>query len=494
MSQLEFVALVIAALGPAMAASRIVGIPASITLFGLGVATAFIPGLPAMRVDPQLVLGLFLPPILYAATVRISFHLLRFTLVSGVLLGIVLTFATIGAVAAAARLLMPGLSWIGALLIAVVVAVSDTRLFHEAKGRPHVPRVIADALKTREMVSRIVVLSCFALALDTLLEGPPGPAALLGAFAYDMVGGALAGAAIGRAIVWLRERTDPAPVEIAVSVATPYLGALAAQKLGLSVAVVIITSALVVSAVRIDRRTGAPKSSSEARITAMAFWEQASLMLSAVLFFLAGRALPEAMAALGDRPLGQVALAAAVLLAVVLAVQYAAGLATAALTGVPRTGGRLPVAKAAAVMSWASTRSVVGLVIALSVPATLPDGRGFAERDLVLVVAALMIVGSIVLQGLTLRLAVRGAGLGDREDDRREEKLAERAMAEARPEAASEDSPVVNDFDAARRALLRLRETDRIGDEVLRRMLRETDLRSRAAEKGSLPGAGPPNP
>jgi NhaP-type Na+/H+ or K+/H+ antiporter len=495
LSQLEFVALVIAAVGPAMAVSHVVGIPASIALFGLGVATAFIPGLPPMRLDPQLVLGLFLPPVLYAATVRVSFHLLRFTLVSGVLLGTVLTFATIGAVAAAARLLMPGLSWIGALLIAIVVAVFDTRLFHEAKGRPHVPRVIADALKTREMVSRIVVLSCFSLALGTLLEGPPGPAALLGGFAYDIAGGVLAGAAIGQAVVWLRERTDPAPVEIAVSVATPYLGALAAQKLGLSVAVVIITSALVVSAVRIDRRTGAPKSSSEARITAMAFWEQASLMLSAVLFFLAGRSLPEAMAALGHRPFGQVALAAAALLALVLAVQYAAGLATAALTGVPRTEGHLPGAtKAAAVMSWASTRSVVGLVIALSVPATLPDGRSFAERDLVLVVTALMIVGSIVLQGLTLRRAVRSAGLGDREEDQREENLAERAMVEARPEAASEDSPVVNDFDAERRALLRLRETDRIGDEVLRRMLRETDLRSRAAEKSSLPGAGPPNP
>lgn len=503
MSQLELVALIIAVVGPIMALSHLLGIPASLALFGTGVAAAFVPGLPPIRVDPQLVLGLFLPPILYAATVRVSFHLLRFTLVSGLLIGTVLTFATIGTVAAAARLLMPGLSWIGAVLIAIVVSVFDTRLFHEAKGRPRVPRPIADALKTREMVSRIVVLSCFGLALDALREGPPGPALLLGGFAYDIVGGILAGALIGWCIVWLRERADPAPVEIAISVATPYLGAVAAQKLGLSVAAVIMTAALVISAVRIDRRTGAPKSSSEARITAMAFWEQASLMLSAVLFLLAGSTLPEAIRALGGWSLSRVAVSAAILLAIVLALQYAAGLLTATLParfGAPGEGRRRdgPAStspmKAAAVMSWASTRSVVGLIVALSVPSDLPGGRTFAEHDLVLVVAALMIVGSILLQGLTLRLAVHGAAINEQDEEGREVRLAERAMREAHPDAASGQSAVINDFDAERRALLRLRETDHIGDEVLRRMLRETDLRSRAAERSTLPGAGPPNP
>ena len=73
--------------------------------------------------------------------------------------------------------------------------------------------------------------------------------------------------------------------------------------MGLSVVVAIMTAALVVSAVRVDPRTGAPSSSSEARIAAVAFWEQVSLILSAVLFFLSGRALPEALRALKDWPI-----------------------------------------------------------------------------------------------------------------------------------------------------------------------------------------------
>jgi CPA1 family monovalent cation:H+ antiporter len=151
-------------------------------------------------------------------------------------------------------------------------------------------------------------------------------------------------------------------------------------------------------------------------------------------------------------------------------------------------------AAAAGVMTWASTRSIVGLVLALSLPAALPDGRPFAERDLILVMTALTIVGSIVVQGLTLRPAVRRAELGVEEEEKREEKTAERAMREAHPIGNSEQSTPVNGFDAERMALLRLREDNSIGDEVLRKMLRETDLRSRASEKSTLPRARAPNP
>ena len=289
---MEFIALLIAAVGPAMALSHLLGIPTSLALFAMGAAAAFIPGLPPMSVDPQLIIGLFLPPVIYAATVRVSFHLLRFTLIPGVLIGFVLTLGTIPAATTGVLYLLPGLPPVSALLIAITISVFDARFFHEAKGRPHVPRAIADALKTREMVSRIVALSAFALAIEALSQGLPDTVTILGSFAYDLAGGAVAGAIIGRAVVWLRERAEPAPVEIAISLATPYLGAVVAEELGLSVAVVIMTAALVVSAVRIDRETGAPRSTSEARITSMAFWEQASLMLSATLFFLAGWSMP----------------------------------------------------------------------------------------------------------------------------------------------------------------------------------------------------------
>jgi NhaP-type Na+/H+ or K+/H+ antiporter len=296
-------------------------------------------------------------------------------------------------------------------------------------------------------------------------------------------------------MVWLRERIDPAPVEIAVSIGTPYLAALAAKGLGLSLVVVIMTAALVISAVRIDPRTGAPRTSSEARISATAFWEEVSLFLSAVLFFLAGRALPDALRALETLSLWWLGGAAAGLLAVVLGVQFVASLVG---TTLPLPAEELGTRRrrrtvAAGVMAWASTRSAIGLIIALSIPAALPDGRPFVERDLILVVAALAIVGSILLQGLTLRAIVCRAGLGDTDEEQREEQTAEQAMTAARSDAAT-GGPAMSDFHAQRHALLELRARNRIGDEVLRKMLREADLRQRATEESALPGAGPPNP
>jgi CPA1 family monovalent cation:H+ antiporter len=497
MSELAFAALVLAGIGPLLAVARLVRLPDTLVLFGAGVLAAYLPGLPHGGVDPQLMLDLFLPPILYAATVRVSFHLLRFTLISGVLLGAVLSLMTIAAAALVARLLVPDLSWNAAWFLGAVVAVFDMRLFHEAEGRPHVSRAVADALKTREMMARIAALMVFGLALDALTGGPPTPLAVLGAAAWGLAGGAVVGLVLGRVVVWVRERIDPAPIEIAVSLATPFLGSLLAEALDLSVVVVIMAAALVISAVRIDPETGAPRTSSEARINAMAFWEAASLILSAVLFFLAGRALPQAAAAVGVWPASWLAGVALAVLAAVLAVQFLVSYLSAALPSpaeeLEATSRRSPRLRMAAVMSWASTRSVLGLVIALSIPGALPDGAPLGERDLVLVVAALTIVGSALLQGLTLNAVVHRAGFADTGETREEERLAEAAMEEAGHEAHGAGK-AREGFHAERRALLDLRRENAIGDETLRKMLREADLRQRAAEGSALPGAGPPNP
>lgn len=490
-------ALILAAVGPLLALAQLARAPATLVLFGVGLASAFVPGLPPLRLDPDLVFALFLSPMLYAGTSRVTVHLLRHTLVPGVLLGALLVLATIAAAAVAARVLLPGLAWTGAVLLGCAAAAFETRLFHEAADRPKVPRGVADVLKTWELVSRAVILSSFALVLDAAEGGgvAPGVAAVASRFALDFAGGAVVGAAAGWALLRLRDRVDPAPIEIAVSVATPFAAGLLAEALGLSVVMVITAAALVISATRVDRETGEARTSSETRMTGVAFWEQASLMLSSILYLLIGRALPEALGVLEGRPTWQLAAAVVGLLATVLAVKYVAALATTAL---PPAAGRLEGrgAKArlaaAGVMAWACTRSPIGLVIALSIPATLPDGRPFPDRDLILVAAALLLVGSILVQGLTLNLAVRAASLGDEGEEEAEEEKAGQAMSDARPEAAPEGDEAA--LAAERKALLDLRERDRIGDETLHEKLRGTDLRERATEEDALPGAGTPNP
>lgn len=144
-------------------------------------------------------------------------------------------------------------------------------------------------------------------------------------------------------------------------------------------------------------------------------------------------------------------------------------------------------------MAWASTRSVLGLIVVLSIPVNWPDGQHFAERGLLLVVTAAVILGSVLLQGLTLHRAVHGAELGGGDQAQHEEEQAGQAAADARRQVGKEATHPEG-FAAERRTLVELRENNEIGDEALRRLLRETDLRKRAGEDDASPGAPPPNP
>jgi CPA1 family monovalent cation:H+ antiporter len=500
MEAAPFVALLLAAIGPLLAAAKLLNLPQTLVLAGAGAAVGALPGAPPVRLDPEIAIALFLPPLIYAGNVRITPQLLRATLLPGGLVGVLVALATIGAVAALARALLPGLGGAQAVLLGVVAALFDTRLFHEAEGRPHVPRALADALKAREIAARIVALTAFGLALEALSDrAAPGLAEAALDIAWGLAGGALAGFAIGRAVLWLRDRARPAPVEIAVSLAAPYLAALAAEWLALSLAVSVIAAALTVSAARVDPDTGEARSSAEARIAAAAFWEEANLLVSSLLFFFAGLALPDALVGLGAWPLWQVAGVAAAILALVLAVQWLGSLLSTHLPPLSRALAEeteATRAAAAGVMAWSSTRSVIGLIAALYIPATLPDGQPTPDRDLLLVVAAFVILGSVVVQGLTLRAAVRRAGLAAPEATRAEEDKAKGAAREAR-QAAPGDDVAPDSLAAERRALLRLRERDEIGDETLQKSLRAADLRARAAEAeggNAAPGAGPPQP
>ncbi len=499
MAPAHFVALLLAGIGPLLALAQLSRLPPTLVLMGAGVAVGAVPGAPPLRLDPDLAIALFLPPVIYAGSVRITPHLLRATLLPGILVGALVALVIITATALVARVLLPGLGGAQSVALGVIAALFDTRLFHEAEGRPYVPRAVSDALKAREMAARIVALTAFALALESLAEQvPPGPGEALRDIGWSLAGGALAGIAIGRAVLWLRDHARPAPIEIAVSLAAPYLAGLAAGWLSLSLAVTVIAAALTVSAARVDPESGVARSSAEARIAATAFWEEASLLASSVLFFFAGLALPEALAGLGLWPVWQVAGAVAAILVLVLLVQWLGSLlavhlpplsrALAAEDQATRTG-------AAGVMAWASTSSVIGLIAALAIPAQLPDGTPTPGRELVLVVAALVILGSVLVQGLTLRAAVRRAGLSRPGRAQAEEATGRGAAAAARAGAPDETHPEA--LEAERRVLMRLRAQDVIGDEALRKLLREGDLRLRAAEAAqgeAAPGGGPPQP
>ncbi len=136
MSDLQFAALVLAAIGPLLAFAKLTGVPQLFVLVGAGLGSTFLPGIPPTRVDPQFLLTLFLPPLVYASTVQVSVHLLRFALLSGVLIGALVSASTVLAVAVAARWLLPGLAWVPALLLGVCRRCSTRGCSRKPRAAP----------------------------------------------------------------------------------------------------------------------------------------------------------------------------------------------------------------------------------------------------------------------------------------------------------------------------------------------------------------------
>jgi NhaP-type Na+/H+ or K+/H+ antiporter len=298
--EVRFVSGVLIAVGLLLALARLLKLPQSAVLFVGGLASTLLPGLlPAVHVDPEVVLGLLLPPLLYAGTAALSVDLLRHAFGRGVLGGAVLVIGITVLVTEATRLLLLGLDPTAYLLVGIAVSIGDTRLAQETGQDEQLPRVLTDAFAGQGVSARLIVVTLYLLARNSIGGPPPGPAEILLRLGTDLAGGGAIGFAVGLAAAEFRRRIGPATVEVAVSVATPFLAAALAEAAGVSVAVVIVAAALTVSWRAVDRQTGEAISSSEARLVSRHFWLEVGVLLSGGLFFLMGRALPEALAGLG---------------------------------------------------------------------------------------------------------------------------------------------------------------------------------------------------
>jgi monovalent cation/hydrogen antiporter len=476
-------------------------VPYPILLVLGGLALGFIPGVPEVSLPPELVLVGVLPPLLYAASFFTSLRDFRANLKPIGLLAIGLVVATMLGVAAVAHL-ATGLSWPASFVLGAVVAPTDPIAATAIARRFGVPRRIVTIVEGESLVNDATALVLYGVAVTAVVTG--SFSLLEGGldFVVSVIGGIAVGLAVGWIVALVRIRLDNIPAEIAISLLTGFLAYIPAQALGVSG---------VLAAVTVGFYLGwrSPELSTPAmRLQAIAVWETLVFLLNALLFTLIGLQLGPILDELRGETTGDLITDALVVTATVMLVR---------IVWVFVLGPR----DYPAVIGWMGMRGAVSLAAALALPLETDAGAPFPGRELIIFLAFIVILGTLVGQGLTLPKLIHWLDLEEDRLEAKEDTKARIYAADAalqrleelldedwvRPETADrlrglynfrrsrfqarfdgEDDGSIErqstDFQRLRRELLEaeraaivgLRRQGRISDEVMRRVERDLDL------------------
>ena len=405
--------------------ARRLHIPYPVLLLIGGLAIGSIPGVPRIEVEPDTVLLLVLPPIVYVAAFFTPIRSFKADLgnISSLAVGLVL--ASTFVVAGVALTLIPAITVPVAIALGAVVSPPDEVAATAVMERLAVPRRLIGLLQGEALINDATALTIYRVALLAALTATTAiTLAPLGTFILLTVGGVAVGLVVGWIIAQIRQRLSDMPVEITVSLITPYAAYLPAELLGFSGVLAAVAAGLYLG------RRSSRIMDSEVRLAGRAVWEMLLFLLNGAVFLLIGLQI-SALAGQMDRArLFELAGAGVLVSLALIGVRaiWLFGLA-AWQRLVSRERQPLTISEVT-VLSWSGMRGVVSLAAALAFPLTLPDGQPFPARDALLVITFTVILITLVGQGLTLPLLIKALHLGGDDDDRHEESHARQELIE----------------------------------------------------------------
>jgi Na+/H+ antiporter len=378
------------------------GWPTPLVLVVVGAAASFLPGVPEVRLDPELVLNALLPPLLYATTARTSLFDFKHNKASIFAMSVVLVVFSTVVVGWATWLLLPGTAFAAALALGAVVAPPDAVAAAAIGRRLGLPRRVATLLEHESLVNDAAALIALSVALSALTSSP-SPAQVAGQFAWAVLGAVLVGGVVAGLLALLRVRLHDPVLDTLVSFVAPYLAFLPAEALHTSGVLATVVTGLTLAQISPRVQTAS------ARVTEAISWRTVAFVLENAVFLLIGLQLPGLLSGVGDSGPGPgriVAVCVGVLVATVVArFVFVFGLAGILAVGTRRMRRLAWSPAVAGLVSWAGMRGVVTLAAAQLLPEDLPD------RDVLLLAAFTVVVGSLLVQGSTLPWLVRRVGL-----------------------------------------------------------------------------------
>ncbi len=409
--------------------ARWLSVPYPIPLVVGGLLLGFMPGMPEIELDPDLVLLIFLPPLLYSAAFFSDLRALRTNLRPISMLSIGLVLATIPVVAVLAHEVM-GMSWAVAFTLGAIVAPTDPVAATAVMRRLGAPRRLVNIVEGESLVNDATALVAYRVAVAAALGGSFSLVDASLEFVGSAVGGIAIGVAVGFVVGEIRRRINDTATELTISLLTAYAAFIPAEELHLSGVLAAVSCGVYLG------WRAHEIASPQTRLEGFAVWSILVFLLNAILFILIGLQLPLVLDGLEERGAGELIGYAALICAAVIGTRFAWMMTMPyvirALDRRPQQRERRVGWRERVVGSWAGLRGAVSLAAALAIPLETDTGAPFPDRDLILFIAFSLILVTIVGQGLTLPALIRRLGVeADAAEEETEEMRARLAAAKA---------------------------------------------------------------
>ncbi|MCU1287197.1 MAG: Na+/H+ antiporter [Acidobacteriales bacterium] len=492
--------------------------PFPIILVLAGLLLSFVPGVPRVHLNPDIIFFVLLPPLLYSAAWLTSWRDFRYHLVSILLLAFGLVTFTVFAVASAATRVFAGFDWRTGFVLGAVVSTTDALAATSIAKRVGLPQRIVDILEGESLVNDATGLLALEFGIAMVVQQyTPTFTVAFARLTYLTLAGLVIGLVVGVIVEWLERRIDDGPIEITLSVLVPYAAYLAAEGARASGVLAVVVSGLYLS------RKSPEFFSPNVRIQVYSVWRTLTFVLNGVVFVLIGLQLPYVRAGIENYILRELLIYGVLFSALVIALRLvwiypSAHVAIFIRRRLLGQAEEVPPARQIFVVGWTGMRGVIALAAAMALPESLANGNPFPQRNLIVFLTFCVILVTLVLQGLTLPMLIRRLGLVGTEGFHCGEREARRIVLEAalahieekreddrpefagiyddlaqhyrdRLESATDDQDERSaasyarllDFSlelnqVERQAAVRLRNEGRINDEVFRELERELDL------------------
>jgi monovalent cation/hydrogen antiporter len=405
--------------------------PYPIVLVIGGLLLSFVPGIPRITLNPDVVFFVILPPLLYNAAWLTSWREFSYNLVSILFLAFGLVTFTVLGVTAAGHWFISGFDWRVGLVLGAVVAPTDAIAATSIAKRIGLPKRIVDILEGESLINDATALLALEFGL-ALLVGSATPTFEFGflRLIYLISVGILVGLVIGEIVHFVEDRVDDGPIEIALSILTPYVAYLTAERIRASGVLAVVTCGLYLS------RKSSHFFSPGVRLQAWAVWESLTFILNGLVFVLIGLQLPYVLGAIQDHHLGTLLLYGAIFSGFLILLRViwlfpGAYFANLIRRRILHQNEPMPGKRQILVIGWTGMRGVISLAAAIALPQTFENGSPFVQRNMIIFLAFSAILVTLVLQGLTLPPLIRALGLAADTHQHPEEVSARRSLVEA---------------------------------------------------------------